>query len=381
MMRKTYAIIITVIMMIMLSGCDNKTNTTEYENTTTGTTVAEITTTETVTEITTEEITTAAATEETTTEAATEMTTEETVTVENATVDHASADYIQDVTNVQATCETEYKACVVDVHSDHPYDVVWDYGEVYNDLVSECDWSLVFDAEYYKKTFPILALQYNYDDDLLLEHFQTVGIHEGRQGSADFCVNAYLYNCDSSVYNTFKQNFAAYYIYYMLNYDTEKDINTVKAEGKYADKEMQTQLKIILTASQTDEWNAVCAERKSKDIYAYTLDAEDIAFANYRCYINAIDSKDDLKGHEWMDLDYVNLNYVSGLYGKTVQKFSENTVHSDCRLSIPTNAYRHYRNSESHYNAIISEKYQNFGCSNAYNGKNYSCQFEIFTVK
>ena len=165
MMRKTYAIIITVIMMIMLSGCDNKTNTTEYENTITGTTVAEITTTETVTEITTEEITTAATTEETTTEAATEMTTEETVTVENATVDHASADYIQDVTNVQATCETEYKACVVDVHSDHPYDVVWDYGEVYNDLVSECDWSLVFDAEYYKKTFPILALQYNYDDD------------------------------------------------------------------------------------------------------------------------------------------------------------------------------------------------------------------------
>lgn len=53
-------------------------------------------------------------------------------------------------------------------------------------LLNACDWSLVFDADYYKKAFPMLAVQYHQDNALLLEHFQTVGIHEGRQGSANF---------------------------------------------------------------------------------------------------------------------------------------------------------------------------------------------------
>ena len=287
---------------------------------------------------------------------------------------------INDLTDVQATCEIDQKACVVDVVSDHPYDVVWDYGQEYNDLVSKCDWSLVFDAEYYKKTFPALATLYHNDETMLLEHFQTVGIHEGRQGSESFNVSSYLFNCDYLVYDTFRQNYAAYYIYYMLNYDSEKNINTTAPEGKYANKEVKTQLKTILTAYQKVELEAVSNEREANELYPYKMTSEELAFANYRAFINA---STELKGHEWMDLDYVNYDYVSRLFGKKVDTYSENTTANySCAHSQPINAFRKYKYSEPHYRAILSIKYQNFGCSNAYvnTETRRTIQFEIFTI-
>ena len=78
---------------------------------------------------------------------------------------------------------------IVDTESDHnPYDLTWRYGpdvekrkevnaenwdELYRSYVATCDWSLVFDAEYYKQAFPMLAKLYHENDELLLEHFQT----------------------------------------------------------------------------------------------------------------------------------------------------------------------------------------------------------------
>ena len=52
----------------------------------------------------------------------------------------------------------------------NPYDVEWDYGELYDAYIEEADWSLVFDAEYYKQAFPMLATLYHENDELLLEH-------------------------------------------------------------------------------------------------------------------------------------------------------------------------------------------------------------------
>ena len=36
------------------------------------------------------------------------------------------------------------------------------------------------------------ALQYHGDDEKLLDHFQTVGVHEGRQGCASFNVGVFM---------------------------------------------------------------------------------------------------------------------------------------------------------------------------------------------
>lgn len=123
---------------------------------------------------------------------------------ETATITvNGSIDYIKKICGLKSDVETDITICVVDVYDKHnPYDVVYNYGVDYNSFVKACDWSLVFDADYYMEQFPMLAAQYHNNKALLLEHFQTVGIHEGRRGSANFNVGAYKANCDSKISNT-----------------------------------------------------------------------------------------------------------------------------------------------------------------------------------
>ena len=107
---------------------------------------------------------------------------------------------IAQLMGLEAEVETRLFACVVDVdEGENPYDVTWDYGELYDAFVQEVDWDLVFDGDYYIRTFPALAHLYHKDKALLLRHFQTVGIHEGRQGCEDFNVAAHQKNCDAKI--------------------------------------------------------------------------------------------------------------------------------------------------------------------------------------
>ena len=96
---------------------------------------------------------------------------------------------------------TDWAAVEVDMENGHnPYDVEWDYGELYDVYIEKSDWSLVFDADFYEEAFPALAFLYHYDEKLLLEHFQTVGIcRDSKQrrmsGSSLFpsMIGGYLY--------------------------------------------------------------------------------------------------------------------------------------------------------------------------------------------
>lgn len=134
------------------------------------------------------------------------------------TADMASASNISKICGLKSEVELSIESCIVDVFNDHnPYDVEYDYGKAYDKYVEACNWNLVFDADYYMSEFPLLAMQYNYDKKLLLEHFQTVGIHEGRQGNKSFNVGAYKSNCASDLRNAFGNNYEGYYFYYMLN--------------------------------------------------------------------------------------------------------------------------------------------------------------------
>ena len=254
----------------------------------------------------------------------------------------------------QAACETERKAAIVHVNSDvNPYDVIYDYGNKYDEYVQACDWSLVFDADYYAETFPMLATQYHNDKDLLLMHFRTVGIHEGRQGSKNFNVGAYSNNCENSVSKEFGEDYAAYYIYYMLNYETEKNVNTVKADNGKSIKKQYIQ---VLTWYQKEELEAVNKYREQVDADPTEFDSELAAFASYRAYLNV---HDGYEAHDWLTDNFDNGEGIAGQLIRKMTtdgyKFSENayTIHTGSS-SIDIIAAQRYKMSSEHYEAMVA---------------------------
>ena len=265
---------------------------------------------------------------------------------------------IKKVCGLKSEVETSVEACVVDVNSKtNPYDVVYDYGKDYDAYVAACDWSLVFDANYYAKQFPMLAMLYHNDKKLLLKHFQTVGIQEGRQGNSKFNVGVYKANCAKSVSKAFGKEYEGYYFYYMLNYSSQKSVKTTAKNSKI-------QQTIVKTALQSSEFKSINKYRKDAGVSALKFDSEAAAFANYRAYVNA---HDNYLAHDWMmaNLDYIKTVVIpalnAGAYCENeAETYSANTtsdhqVHADC-----------YRDSPSHYETMITPRFDAFGASNPY---------------
>lgn len=297
---------------------------------------------------------------------------EETGKADSEEYDFSSADAIAEICGLKATVEKRIANCYVDIeNSDNPYDVTWDYGEDYNAYVDACDWSLVFDADYYMNTFPMLAMLYNYDEDLLLVHFQTVGIHEGRQGSADFNVSAYATNADSELYDAFGHNFEGYYIYYMLNYETEKNIDTVNNAGGSATLVQYTQK---LTALQEAELEGINEYRAELGHEPLVFDSELAAAANLRAYMNA---SSNMGGHDWANANTDDIYSWIRILG--ADTFSENTVTMRCAVYKGATHVEHYADSDAHYEAMTDSQFDFTGISNTYTGSNLTSQFDVFT--
>lgn len=281
-----------------------------------------------------------------------------------------SIESIKSVCGLTAACEEDRYICVIDIDTAHnPYDVEYDYGEEYDQIVKACDWSLVFDADYYMKAYPMLTYLYHEDKDLLLEHFQTVGIHEGRQGCKNFNVGAYLYNCSDSVYNAFDHDYEGYYLYYMLNYETEKEVNTVTANNG---KDVKTQYKIVYTAVQKEELENINKYRAAVDSPDVEYNAELQAFANYRGYINV---KENWDAHDWMkqnnDKAWELIGLVTDISGNGVgeNNVTLNRYSASLGKTMPF-YYEKYYNSPEHYDCMVSPKYSVVGVSNTYLGQN-----------
>lgn len=281
-------------------------------------------------------------------------------------LDIGSIDSIRSIAGLKAKCESDYAYCVVDADCDpatgNPYDVDYDYGQAYESFVENCDWSLIYDHDYYAKTYPILATLYHKDKRLLLRHFQTVGIHEGRQANSSFNVSAYMDNCSDNIKDSLGSDYAAYAIYYMLNYSTEKNIEHLKlANGKTPAK----QSKVILTVMQAKELLEINNYRADVNAHDLTIDAELCAYANYRAWMNA---HDDWAAHDWAKK---NNDMVWDLLGTmNAGSMAENTVTSHQKRSRGEAKYANYRNSKEHYDALIRTKYNYFGTSNFYNSIN-----------
>lgn len=271
-------------------------------------------------------------------------------------------DFLVEASHTHAAVETDINACMFSLDSDNPYDVSWDYGDAWETYVDACDWSLVFDAEYYKATFPMLAMQYHNDDALLLRHFQTVGVHEGRQGSADFNVMAYFYNCSNDVYHALgSKGYAAYYIYYMMNYATECSVNTIAANNG---KAVSTQAYNCYTALQVYELDAINKYRAEQNIAPLEMTSEMCAFANYRAYIQREAGYGRGHGHDWANANTPTIETICNkILNRHYNHYGENTVTSayNCGRDYATK----YRESEEHYNGLMNAKYHFIGVSNA----------------
>ena len=374
--------------------------TTEHQTTVTtehhiSTSTTEVTTTEQHTSATTTEQQTTETTEQqasagTTTQTETEVSTTASTEELANEVDFNSYEAIAELIGLQAKCETSAKACRCGLnYSENPYDVDYDYGDLYQSYVDACDWSLVFDADYYMEQFPYLALQYNYDEDWLLYHFQTIGIHEGRQGCADFNVRVYLDSTCSDnghIYKTFDDNWECYYIYYMLNYDSQKSLETKSKDGI----EAKFQYKTILTYNQAKELDQLNTLRAENNLPALQINSELNAFANYRA---RIDFEEGNVAHAWAEnnTDYCldmaktvanayNLNVITVIY-------TENkTMHTKGDTAT---GYTNLLDSPEHVKQMLYDNISYTGLSNNFNGfndfdtrggynKNVTINFEIF---
>lgn len=281
-------------------------------------------------------------------------------------MEFGSLELLKNIVNLKASCETDYKYCVVNADCDpsegNPYDVEYDYGEVYDSFVEACDWSLIYDDSYYISNYPILAKLYHNDKNLLLKHFQTVGIHEGRQGNSSFNVAAYKDNCENIVAETFGDDYAAYAIYYMLNYDSEKNVEHKKLSNGNTPARQQ---KVVLTIMQNKELIEINNYRAEVGAQDLKIDAELCAFANYRAWMNA---HDDWAGHDWAkqneDKVWELLNTMKAI------SMAENTVTTHTWQYSGAARYESYYNSKEHYEALIKTKYNFFGTSHFYNSKN-----------
>lgn len=286
---------------------------------------------------------------------------------------------ISELMSMYANVEQHLTYCRVYVDSEHnPYDVTWDYGKDYQkfvDAVTDAGmWDILFDAKFYKESYPMLAMLYHDDDQLLLEHFQTVGVHEGRQGSEAFNVATYMENCDKSLVDAFGDHYECYYFYWALNQKPESKVDT-KSDGH------PLQMCVKLTMLQSAEFEAVNKYREEAGVDPVELDPEFLAFANYRAWL---DFTGDYTAHDWLkqnaDAAY---DYLAVMESETL---TENTVCGNCSDKGPsaTSYYLKYYNSPEHYEAMVSKYAAYFGCSNAYwgpddNGKYRSCQYDVYT--
>lgn len=290
--------------------------------------------------------------------------------------DHCIADELAAIAGIKSKPEQYSSKCVVDMRgNDAAYDVDWDYGAAYDKQVGLYDWSEVFDAEYYMDSFPMLALQYHYDENQLLKHFQTVGVHEGRQGCENFNVGAYMDWCKenrSYAVDLFGDDYALYYMFYMASFSEQPD--EFPADGH------PVQYKAIPTAAQQKELDGINSYRKKVGADPLVFDSEMAAFANYRSWVN---QEKEYVGHTWLHLD--SSKNTIDLYSEATSAdcISENTLETST-LTVK-NWSISYADSKPHYEAMINKEFNYVGTSNLYvddvaigTYENRGVQFDIF---
>ncbi len=76
------------------------------------------------------------------------------------------------------------------------------------------DYARVYNYEYFCRKYPGLAKKYGYDDSRILKYFVTVGMRNGRRGSASFSVKSYRYG-NADLRRRFGTTLPSYYLHYI----------------------------------------------------------------------------------------------------------------------------------------------------------------------
>ena len=191
---------------------------------------------------------------------------------------------------------------------------------------------------------------------------------------------AYMENCDGKLVKAFGEDYECYYFYYALNQKTESKIDT-ENDGKYP-----VQMEIITTALQRQELKGINEYRAEVDVDDVATDAEFLAFADYRAWVNYTDDKkyaQNGRGHDWVDDNMDAVYDMMDVFG--ADSFAENTTHVN-------NSHGHandkdyakiYRDSQEHYESMVNGKYKFAAPSNVYarwyeDGHVHYCQYDLY---
>ena len=138
------------------------------------------------------------------------------------------------------------------------------------------DYSAVFDAEYYYRTYPDVQEAIGHDADKLLNHFITSGMKEGRVAKADFDVRAYMKNNLDLLVVYGVKDLSKYYYHYMESGAKEGRVATSNKAAGSADE-----IASFSTNYDTAEDRAVNVELASQRIDGIVVQpGESFSFSN-----------------------------------------------------------------------------------------------------
>lgn len=121
------------------------------------------------------------------------------------------------------------------------------------------DYSSIFDAEYYYNTYPDLQVVFGKDNEKLFQHFVNHGMKEGRVGSAEFNVKAYMKNNLDLVALFKADDLTEYYAHFA---------NAGKNEGRIANYQSDQILKEGMLSTHTTYYNPQEARATNVEVAA-----------------------------------------------------------------------------------------------------------------
>ena len=124
------------------------------------------------------------------------------------------------------------------------------------------DYSAVFDANYYYSAYADLQSAIGNDRNALLQHFIAYGMQEGRRGSAEFDVRAYMANNPDLIQVFGQEDLKSYYLHYISYGKKEGRIavstgNTLSANANKSAAPETTLISSYTTAFDPSESRAV----------------------------------------------------------------------------------------------------------------------------
>lgn len=252
---------------------------------------------------------------------------------------------------------------VYDKYRNSEYDVntyVYHYIADYLDLKYG---KMLFDYDFYCETYPMLALLFDYNKEALKQHFYSIGMFEGRQGSK-------LFNVDN--YNTSDNDtdLASYYITYVTSaptFNTPVRTDADRVQVKLYDPAFESYVLDV-----TPDHHAPAFEHHLPSAY---VQGELNAVASNRAYYELGDY--DINAHDLMEdfagtylTDHMGSNkYVRNHYGEckyTASSYVNFNALNNARVQKESDTMIAWRRCESHYNMATNARWLYVGQGHVY---------------